>query len=301
VTPVQGTPLIVYVPGLQPKPRAHLHSQELLRCLVEGVRRIDVETAAAISCRDTFELISWTYDFYGEHRDIDLDLSAIEKVLVKREASDRDMAIATSLNRRIARWLFGVADFIPFLVPHFATEEVEIHLRDFNRYRRNTDGVAENARQKLKSVLQKAAENGRPTLLLAHSMGSVIAYEALWQMSRELRSEFRLDLLLTIGSPLGQNIVQRHLLGSSSEGEDRYPANIQRWVNVAAVGELTAIDMKLANDFSMMIELGLIEVIDDRESFNYYHADGALSVHTEYGYLINEVTAGVVSEWWRGV
>jgi len=299
--PVQGAPLIVYVPGLQPKPRADIHLQELLRCIVEGVRRIDAETAGAIARPDAIELVSWTYDFYGEHRDINLDLSDIEKVLVKRGASDRDIAIATSLKRRVARWLFGVADFVPFLVPYFATEEVEIHLRDFNRYRRNTDGAAENARQKLNRVLQAAAENRRPVLLLAHSMGSVIAYEALWQMSRELRSDFRLDLLLTIGSPLGQNIVQRHLLGSRAEGEDRYPANIRRWINVAAVGELTAIDTKLANDFAGMIELGLVEGIDDRESFNYYHTNGALSVHTEYGYLINEVTARVMSEWWRGV
>jgi len=121
VRPAQENPLIVYVPGLQPKPRADHHLKELLRCLVEGVRRIDEDTAAAISSRDAFELVSWTYDFYGEHRDINLDLSDIEKVLVKKQASAQDMAAATSFKRRTVRWLFGAADFIPFFVPHFAT------------------------------------------------------------------------------------------------------------------------------------------------------------------------------------
>jgi hypothetical protein len=46
--------------------------------------------------------------------------------------------------------------------------------------------------------------------------------------------------------------------------------------------------------------IGLIDDIDDRDSFNYYHMHGVLNVHAEYGYLINEVTAGIISEWWRG-
>ena len=48
-----------------------------------------------------------------------------------------------------------------------------------------------------------------------------------------------------------------------------------------------------------MIELGLVEDIKDLDSFNYYHMNGALNVHVEYGYLINEVTARIISEWWR--
>jgi hypothetical protein len=70
-------------------------------------------------------------------------------------------------------------------------------------------------------------------------------------------------------------------------------------VNIAAIGELTAIDRTLKNDFAEMVELGLLNDIDDRDSFNYYHMHGALNVHAEYGYLINEVTAGAISRWWR--
>ena len=290
-------PVIIYVPGLKPKPPAELHEPELVRCLREGIRRVDADAADDIA--SSFHLVSWTYDFYGEYRDINLDLADIETILTKTEASEKDIEVVTSLRRRFARWLFRVADVLPFLIPHFATEEVEIHLRDFNKYLRNNHGASEAARQKVKTLLMEAAEAGRPILLFGHSMGSVIVYEALWQLSREMKSDLTVDLLLTTGSPLGQSIVQRHLMGSHRQGKERYPANIRRWINIAAVGELTAIDRILSNDFSEMIELGLIDDIDDRDSFNYYHMHGALNVHAEYGYLINEVTAGIISDWWR--
>jgi hypothetical protein len=293
------SPLIIYIPGLKPKPEAALHEAQLIRCLHEGVRRVDAQVAADIVTSKAFHLVSWTYDFYGEHRDINLDLADIETVLAKSQASEADIMVATSWKRRFLRWLFHAADYLPFLIPKIATEEVEVHLRDFHRYVRNKSGIAESAREKLKVMLRDAEEQGRPVLLIAHSMGSVIAYDALWQLSREERRDFRLSRLLTTGSPLGQKIVQRHLLGVDVSGEGRYPSNIDRWFNIAAFGELTAIDRTLNNDFAEMIRLGLVPDIDDLDVFNYYHMHGALNVHVEYGYLINEVTARIISEWWR--
>jgi hypothetical protein len=291
-----STPLIVYVPGLKPKPPADIHRRELVRCLTEGIRRVDADLADDIG--DAFHLVSWTFDFYGEHRDINLDIADIDTILTKTGPSEKDLRVVTSWKRRFARWLFKTADYLPFLIPHFATEEVEIHLRDFHHYLRNNHGISEAARQKVKSVLTEAAVAGRPVLVFGHSMGSVIVYESLWQMSREENIDITVDLLTT-GSPLGQTIVQRHLMGSHREGVERFPSNIRQWVNIAAIGELTAIDRTLRNDFAEMIELGLINEIDDRDSFNYYHMHGALNVHAEYGYLINEVTAGVICRWWR--
>ena len=109
------------------------------------------------------------------------------------------------------------------------------------------------------------------------------------------------DLFLTTGSPLGQKIVQRHLFGKDERGEARYPSNIGSWTNIAALGELTAIDRRLGNDFSAMKRLGLVRDIRDFEVFNYYRMRGVLSVHAEYGYLVNEVTARCVIDWWRSV
>ena len=291
-------PVILYVPGLKPKPEPGLHHAQLLRCLAAGLGRFDPGVREQVLATDAFRLIDWTYDFYGEYRDIGLDMADIETLLAQEGPTEADIMVATSLRRRFATWLFRVADALPFLIPRIATEEVEVHLRDFNRYVRNRNGISEVARKKLKSAILEARESARPVLLLGHSMGSVIAYDALWQLAREENCDARVDLFLTTGSPLGQNIVQRHLFGAKEPAERRYPDNIRRWINIAAVGELTAIDRALRNDFAGMLALGLIESIEDLDSFNYYHMNGMLNVHVEYGYLVNEVTARVISEWW---
>ena len=59
--------------------------------------------------------------------------------------------------------------------------------------------------------------------------------------------------------------------------------------------------MTLNNDFGEMIQLGLTGDIKDLETYNYYYMNGALNVHTEYGYLVNEVTATVIRNWWKEV
>ena len=296
-----GCPVVIYIPGLKPKPSPSLHREQLLRCLQSSVRRLDADTADQLSEPDAFELVSWTYDFYGEHSDIRQDIPDIDAVIAAESASEADILTATAWRRRFAISVFKVADYLPFLLPRLATDEIEVHLRDYFRYVHDTRGRAEEARDKLKRALRQAADQQRPVLLLAHSMGSVIAYDALWQLSREEQSEVSVDLFLTSGSPLGQKIVQRHLLGKRARGEARYPSNIGSWINVAALGELTAIDRRLGNDFAAMTRLGLVREIRDIEVFNYYHMHGVLNVHAEYGYLVNEVTAQCVIDWWRSV
>ncbi len=296
------SPLILYIPGLKPKPEYSLHREQVLRCMLEGIRRIDPATADEMAQDEhCFDIVSWTYDFYGTHRDINLDLSDIEAVLKKTEASAEDEEIVTSWKRRFIRSLYRAADHLPFLIPHFASEDVELQIRDLRRYARNEDDIAEIVRREVKIRLRAAASANRPILFYGHSMGSVIGYDTLWQLTHQPGEDVRIDLMVTTGSPLGQKLIQRRLKGSRKEGIERYPGNIRRWTNIAAIGELTAIDMTLKNDFGEMIQLGLIEDIEDLEIFNYYRMNGVLNVHAEYGYLVNEVTATVISNWWRDV
>lgn len=297
-----GRPLILYVPGLLPKPEPKAHRDALFRCLLAGLRRHDEKVALDIAANlHCFDIVSWTYDFYREHRDIDLDLEAIDAVITQAEATARDKAEASSWKRRLARWVFSAADVMPFLIPHITNDRLELHLRDLRRYQRNQNDIAEHTRQMLKIPLRSAAESGRPVLLIAHSMGSVIAWDSLWQMSHNERDHVHINTLLTMGSPLGQRFVQRRLQGFRDEGGDRYPLGIDRWVNLAAVGDLTAVDPELAVDFGAMVERGLVSTIDDRELHNFFRLDGVLNVHAEYGYLANSVTAGIIADWWTSV
>jgi len=290
-------PLIVYVPGLKPKPKPEEHRHELYRCLLSGLRNVEPSSARFLEENPRcFDVVSWTYDFYKEHRDIELDRSGIDAMLEKPSASRADMLEAASVRRRVLRTIYRAADRLPFLIPHFADENIEIQLRDLRRYVKNDAGIADLVRNLLKVPLRAATRAGRPVLLIGHSMGSVIAYDSLWQLSHRA-GDAVVDLFLTMGSPLGQRYIQSRLLGSKERGRGRYPRNLRCWINVSAVGELTAIDMQLKNDFGGMLELGLVETFEDHEIFNWFRLQGELNVHAEYGYLINPVTARIVADW----
>jgi hypothetical protein len=292
---VDDSPLILYVPGLLPKPEPAIHRHELFRCLQEGVRRIDGRCAESLGDgSQCFDIVGWTYDFYGEYRDAALDQAAIARLLEMKEASAADRAEADSFRRRLIRAIYRASDRLPFLIPYFADEKLEIHLRDLRRYVRNEFDVADAIRRMLKIPLRAAASAGRPILLIGHSMGSVIAYDTLWQIGRQQHEVLQVDLFLTLGSPLGQRYIQHRLLDGKAAHSERFPDNIRRWVNISAVGELTAIDSQLANDFAPMAESGLVDAIEDRAVFNWFRLDGVLNVHAEYGYLVNEVTASVI-------
>lgn len=297
---MNDAPLIIYVPGLLPKPEAEIHRAALLRCLLTGIGRIDSAVADSIEAQPaSFEIVSWTFDYYGEHRDFELDAASVDATLARTGPSKADRDEAGSWRRRLARWLYTLGDLVPFLIPHIANERMELHLRDLRRYVRNENEIAEHTRQMLKLRLRAGAESGRPILLIGHSMGSVIAYEALWQLSRAQREAVDIDLFLTMGSPLGQRYIQKRIKGRDAIGAVRYPSNIRCWINLSAVGDLTAIDPELQGDFGEMAELGLVDGIDDREIWNWFRWNGELNTHSEYGYLVNPETARIVIDWWR--
>lgn len=295
-----NAPLIIYVPGLLPKPEPSHHKNALFRCLTAGIRRIDAAVADdIIAAGRSFEIVSWTFDFYRMHRDFDLDSAAVDAVISLPGPGDADIREASSWQRRLSLRLHRLVDRFPFLIPHLVSEQTELHLRDLHRYAGNRNNIGEHTREMLKMPLRAAWKANRPILLIGHSMGSVIAYDSLWQMSRDESDDLGIDLFLTMGSPLGQSYVQKHIMGHADSGAARYPNNVTRWINLAAVGDMTALDPHLRDDFGEMIALGLVDSIVDDELFNYYRDDDKLDAHAEYGYLVNEKTARVIASWWR--
>ena len=94
-------PLILYIPGLLPKPEPGVHKVALRRCLVEGLRRQDPEVAAEIANAErSFDVVAWTYDFYREHRDFSIDARSIDALIEQLEPGEEDIIEASSRGKR---------------------------------------------------------------------------------------------------------------------------------------------------------------------------------------------------------
>ena len=105
------TPLILYVPGLLPKPEAGVHREALRRCLAAALERHDDEVARAFAAADhSFDVVAWTFDFYREHRDFALDARSVDRLLEQAEASEQDIVEASSTGKRLLRWLYRVGN-----------------------------------------------------------------------------------------------------------------------------------------------------------------------------------------------
>jgi pimeloyl-ACP methyl ester carboxylesterase len=85
------------------------------------------------------------------------------------------------------------------------------------------------------------------SVVIGHSLGSVVAYEAI----RE--SPVDVPLLVTLGSPLGLNGVNRHLRLPAG-----WPAGLRRWVNVADRDDLVAARPDLGPTFDRNRPVGAV-------------------------------------------
>lgn len=79
-------------------------------------------------------------------------------------------------------------------------------------------------------------------VIVAHSLGSVVAYEVLCE--NRLRPEIS---LVTLGSPLGvRNLVFDRLEPSPVNGRGHWPASVARWTNIVDRGDIVALTKRIA-------------------------------------------------------
>ncbi|MFI1032192.1 hypothetical protein [Streptomyces sp. NPDC020951] len=97
------------------------------------------------------------------------------------------------------------------------------------RYLRDPD-----FKKKVHAEFSAAMETG-PRLVIAHSLGSVVAYD--WLRSNPRTSA---TTLITLGSPLGLRPVLRELHPYLDSCQAPWPVGIDTWVNVAAKEDVVA-------------------------------------------------------------
>lgn len=292
---------IIFVPGKNPKPPANQHRKLLWRTLLEGVRRADPDVVDHLSRHAAnFKFIAWNYLYYHKYKDTSRDLPWIDALINQHGPTEQDIEEAKSWHIKLDRLLYNIVDHLPFLL-QLMPEQLRSTAIETKRYFQNWDNIAYDIRELLKQELRPMLANNDKVLLIGHSLGSVIAYDALWELSHLEHLPGKIDQFLTIGSPLGMNYVQRRLMGHDKTGINKYPTNIRHWINISSTGDVTALDRIFSDDFSPMLNLGAIESIEDHCEgiYNFFRNEEGLNCHRSYGYLVNPAVGKVVADWWQ--
>ena len=290
---------IIFVPGLNPKPPPEIYRRQLLRVLLASLRRMRPEAADWLAANPAqFELVGWTYLFHGAHRDISVDLPGVERLLLQTEASIEDMRELGAWPRRALRFVHRVGDALPFLGRRFASAPIRRLMHEATRYLKNRDGVGAEVRASVRANLATAWAAGERVLILGHSLGSVIAFDTLWELTHVDRTNGEVSVLVTLGSPIATHIVQRSIKGAGERGAARYPHNIRRWVNLAARSDTTALQPRVKPRYREMLDLELVDSIEDYVEFdNYFRGSLGLNPHEAYGYLAQPLLAEIIGGW----
>jgi endonuclease G, mitochondrial len=113
---------------------------------------------------------------------------------------------------------------------------VKRSFQDVHAYFFGGDGDA------MRAVVRKALTGiDGPVVVLAHSLGSIIAYDVLREFDDR---DLAVPLLVTVGSPLGVTEVQ-DLVTNPLE----VPAVVGRWLNVSDLRDLVALDHTIRSEF----------------------------------------------------
>lgn len=157
-----------------------------------------------------------------------------------------------------------------------------------------------DVRWRVTTELTSALKSGDDVMVIAHSLGSIAAFDVLWKLShygeyQEFRDK-KIHTLVTLGSPLGDEIVKQNLKGAAASNKRRYPGNIGRWINIAAHDDYICHDTTVANDFKRMQSLKLCH-IRDIPVYNMAITPEGANPHSSAGYLIHPRLSKIVHDF----
>ncbi|GJE31062.1 DUF726 domain-containing protein [Methylobacterium oxalidis] len=201
-----------------------------------------------------------------------------------RHDPDRD-ARRTSLTGRLYRGV-GHLQAMAGLTP-LDDLLLEYRLDDLWNYHQDA-GFRNTARARLIDALERNA--GRRILLVAHSMGSIIAYDCLRILERR-PERLAVEHLVTLGAPLG--LVEVKAAIAAEHGEVRVPDTLGAWSNLADPADVATVAARLGAEFAPSGR-GVVAV-DVPVLNGYCRPDGEANHHKSYGYLRTPELSDVVT------
>jgi hypothetical protein len=132
------------------------------------------------------------------------------------------------------------------------------------------------AERRLADAIARAEREGRPVIIVAHSLGSLVSYDYL--SSR--RDSGVVQRVVSIGSPLGSSDLRHLLIGGDSTEIFSLPRSVKSWINVRSSSDPLALPLSIGRDIVTTTPS------DDPDT------------HDMLGYLHNPVTASAILAGW---
>jgi hypothetical protein len=278
--------VVIGIHGLKNKPARDLLEKYWVASLQEGLQRNRGLTSSL-----TFELSYWAdIQYSAPIPEAELDnpyIKADGQGPLRRydgSALDKVRAVAEKWGGRTidkGKDLIGLSEQVDRLLG--------MAFDDLRDYYAKAD-VRNRIRDRLARALQRHED--KRVCLIAHSMGSIIAYDVLRTMEQKPPA---IDLFVTIGSPLGLPIVTQHIRGEFSK--TTVPQQVRQWSNLADPGDKVALDCNLADDYRSAP--GAVPVQDVLVHNGYVDRSGKNDQHNGYGYLrtpeLSDILRGFLS------
>ncbi len=292
--------IIIGIHGLNNKPAERILYDWWLRSIRAGLKNQGLPDLYF-----SFRLFYWADLLYQrpldpDQRDLDHPLVLVERWA---QAGAREVSSISRLRRGARNALEKAADVllksetISRRARKMSNEFIASRFRDLDCYLNGDPGCGRAAERPVREVIGARLKrillqykNDR-IMLLAHSMGSVIAYDVLLQMPPGVY----VDCLVSFGSPLGQTmLVERLLKSSDRETGLKTPEALKRWVNLADIDDYVALDPELGDDFAANSMGVKPEDYLVKNSFKY---NGLANPHSSYGYLQTPACAALCAEF----
>ncbi|MBD3347461.1 MAG: hypothetical protein GF401_20585 [Chitinivibrionales bacterium] len=291
--------VIIGIHGLRNKPPKELLSTWWVDSIKEGFRIIDLPRKPF-----QFEMAYWAHHMHPEPQDPSIDDTDSPCYLwepyVKctcfgpREPDDFGKKITGSFNQQILRLIAGKSGFmnidtISDIILRRMFIELDVY---YHKSLEDSSGNRRPARElicnELASLIRK--HQGKNICVLAHSMGSIIAYDVLRCAVRDVP----VHTFITIGSPLGFPVIMNKIkldMGIDKCVETKLPTpdNIRyKWLNFSDLDDSTCLNYNLRNHYC---ENSNNVRPFDQIVYNNYTCNGNLNPHKAYGYLMTAEVA----------
>lgn len=129
-------------------------------------------------------------------------------------------------------WVHAIAAYLDRNTPWLAGNVLDRFVADVQAYLHRPD-----VRKAVHEIVSPAI-GAEPSIVISHSLGTVVAY---WILAKELQDNASVKLFLTVGSPLGINAIKTKIVPPPRN----FPEGVEKWVNITDPQDIVALTEKL--------------------------------------------------------